>query len=168
MGDNSDQKKDSYYYSFPYLVIKGVMTLPDPDEPGVMKEVKVSGEAWFDKQWGNFKPVTWYWSSVRFNDGDRAMLFYFPEQEHKEGTYIPEDKEAYPFVDFTVESFEEKDSYLKWTVYFSNRQAEYTIVPYLDIPFQSTRLGITYWEGMCRLLDENGQEAGWCVLEHAQ
>ena len=166
MGDTSDRGQDSYYYSFPSLSVNGTLSLPDPGDPGRWREIHVTGDAWFDKQWGDFKPVPWVWASVRFNDGGRAMLFYFPGSGHKEGTLIPTDGRAAAFTAFSVETVEDNgNGAMKWKVNLHGQQAGFFLEPYLDIPFHATRFGITYWEGLCRLLDENGNEEGWAVVE---
>jgi predicted secreted hydrolase len=166
MGDTTDRKQDSYYYSFPELAVTGQLTLPDAGIQGEMISVNVVGDAWLDKQWGNFNATPWFWSSIRFNDGDRAMLFYFPENGHKEGTLFAKDGKVIPFTGFDVDPVDSgQQNFDKWDVFFSDKQVEYTIKPYLNIPFQSSLLGITYWEGLCRLFDDKGNDAGWCVVE---
>jgi predicted secreted hydrolase len=121
MGDPADPKQDSYYYSFPCLEVQGAIEIPDPDHPGKMKSIKVSGDAWIDKQWGRFKPVSWTWFSIRFPDGDRAMLYHFAGKGHMEGPYIPLDKDEYPFTGFEVITNGEKEGNLSWNVEFHNR-----------------------------------------------
>jgi predicted secreted hydrolase len=166
MGKPWRSKHNSYYFSYPMLRVSGSISIPDPGNINNKLNIQVNGEAWFDKQWGNFNPSSWFWTSIRFDDGDMAMLFYFPETGHREGTYMPASGEAFPFTGFTV-SFFDRDGYdgTGWNVTFSDEREEYTILPELETPFQETLYGITYWEGLCKLLNENGAEVGWCVVE---
>jgi len=60
---------DSYYYSRTRMDLSG--TLLDHGQP-----VAVRGEAWFDKQWGNFLVVGggWDWFSIQLDNGADLML----------------------------------------------------------------------------------------------
>jgi predicted secreted hydrolase len=60
---------DSYYYSRTRMQISG--TLVDHGEA-----IPVTGQAWFDKQWGNFLVVGggWDWFSLQLDDGSDLML----------------------------------------------------------------------------------------------
>lgn len=65
---------DSYYYSDTRLDVTG--TLNDHGDP-----LPVTGEAWKDRQWGNFLVATdnasggWDWYSLQLSDGRDLMLF---------------------------------------------------------------------------------------------
>jgi predicted secreted hydrolase len=61
---------DSYYYSSTRLAVTGVV-----DDHG--QRLSVSGEAWKDRQWGNFLVVAggWDWYSLQLSDGSDLMLF---------------------------------------------------------------------------------------------
>lgn len=64
---------DSYYYSNTRLSVSG--TLQDHGAT-----VPVTGEAWKDRQWGNFLTVSgngggWDWFSLQLADGSELMLF---------------------------------------------------------------------------------------------
>jgi predicted secreted hydrolase len=62
----------SFYYSRPFMLVSGTLTINGRLE-------QVTGQAWFDHQWGNFIPNTigqgWDWFNVQLNDGT-ALMFY--------------------------------------------------------------------------------------------
>ena len=61
----------TYYYSWPRMRVSGELTLDGIATP-------VSGEAWFDHQWGDFfvmgHPAGWQWMAIQFDDGSSLML----------------------------------------------------------------------------------------------
>jgi predicted secreted hydrolase len=62
---------DSYYYSSTRMIVQGAL-----DDHG--KRLSVTGEAWKDRQWGNFLVVPgggWDWYSLQLTDGSELMLF---------------------------------------------------------------------------------------------
>ena len=60
----------TYYYSRTRMAATGTVTT------GV-KTLKVTGMAWFDHQWGNFRPERggWDWFALQLDDGTDLMLF---------------------------------------------------------------------------------------------
>jgi len=169
IGDPDVLKQRAYYLSYPVLKVDGQIALSVEEEPGNKMNIPVKGQAWFDKTWGNFKIVPWQWFSLRFDDGDRVMLYYFPGTGHKEGTFIPKDGKAYTFSDFSVVSDTiheiSQDIEMAWKVSIPVKEKDYIIEPVIISPYQKSRLGITYWEGLCWLVDANGDRKGWCVVE---
>ena len=61
----------TYYYSYPRMSADGVLTLDGA-------EVDVTGEVWFDHQWGDFfvvgKPAGWQWFALHLDDGASLMV----------------------------------------------------------------------------------------------
>ena len=61
----------TYYYTWPRMQVSGDLTLDG-------ESTRVSGEAWFDHQWGDFfvmgHPAGWQWMAVQFDDGSALML----------------------------------------------------------------------------------------------
>jgi predicted secreted hydrolase len=73
----------SYYYSRPVLSVTGSIL-----DHG--NYVPVSGQAWFDHQWGNFSQTNkagWDWFSVQLNNGQEYMVYLI-----KDGTGAVVDK----------------------------------------------------------------------------
>ncbi|HEX7949377.1 MAG TPA: MMPL family transporter [Candidatus Limnocylindrales bacterium] len=60
----------SYYYSRPQMIVRGAVSLDG-------QTMDVSGEAWFDHQWGDFISVGgggWDWFAINFEDGSALMV----------------------------------------------------------------------------------------------
>ena len=61
----------TYYYSWPRMDVQGVLELDG-------RPRSVTGEAWFDHQWGDFfvmgYPAGWQWMAVQLDDGSALML----------------------------------------------------------------------------------------------
>jgi predicted secreted hydrolase len=69
---NMKNAGDSFYYSRPLLNVSGRLKIHGNIE-------KVTGEAWFDHQWGDFKAtsITWNWFSLMLDDGTDIMIYQF-------------------------------------------------------------------------------------------
>ncbi|MBB3181721.1 lipocalin family protein [Variovorax sp. Sphag1AA] len=66
----------SYYYSRPRLQATGEVTVAG-------KPLKVSGDIWFDHQWGEFDVLTlgWNWFALHLSDGSDLMLYQLFDME---------------------------------------------------------------------------------------
>ena len=165
MGYPGNPKENSFYYSYPAMPTKGKLVLGKE-----RKEVEVTGTTWFDRQWGNFKNITWNWFSLRFDDGDNIMLFHFPDTDHKEGTFINEDNQPEYFTDFSLSADSslnvgKSEIGLVWDFDIPFKEGKYRIEPLGDNDLNESRLGITYWEGLFELLNSKGERVGYCVAE---
>jgi predicted secreted hydrolase len=60
----------SYYYSRPRIAAQGEVSIGG-------KAVRVSGDVWFDHQWGDFDVLTlgWNWFALHLADGSDLMLY---------------------------------------------------------------------------------------------
>lgn len=60
----------SYYYSRPRIAAQGRITVAG-------KPIQVSGDVWFDHQWGDFDVLTlgWNWFALHLADGSDVMLY---------------------------------------------------------------------------------------------
>lgn len=60
----------SYYYSRPRIAARGDITVAG-------KPVQVTGDVWFDHQWGDFDVLTfgWNWFALHLADGSDVMLY---------------------------------------------------------------------------------------------
>ena len=76
----------SYYYSRPRMAVEGYAGLRG-------KEQAVTGTAWFDHQWGDFRTTLlgWEWFALQLDDGADIMLYQLYSSEGKRllvsGTY---------------------------------------------------------------------------------
>jgi len=66
----------TYYYTRPRIPLSGSIVIEG--EP-----IAVSGDAWFDHQWGNFTPHDdgWDWFALQFEDGGNLMLFFINDDQ---------------------------------------------------------------------------------------
>ena len=89
------------YYSYPNMPTQGEVTLDG-------KTMRVLGKTWFDKQGGPYallKPEThWEWFSLRFFDDEEMMLFTFPQDDYRDGTYIRKDGSSMRLNGYAVEA----------------------------------------------------------------
>ena len=69
---------DSYYYSRSRLNVSGTLKIHGNTET-------VTGTAWFDHQWGDFRTtsVTWNWFSLMLDDGTDIMIYQFYDNAGK-------------------------------------------------------------------------------------
>jgi predicted secreted hydrolase len=60
----------SYYYSRPRMKSEGSLTV-------LGQAQAVTGESWFDHQWGDFRPLAlgWDWFALQLDDGADVMLY---------------------------------------------------------------------------------------------
>ena len=79
----------SYYYSRPLMSLSGTLSVAG-------QPVQVTGQAWFDHQWGNFTPLGgggWEWFSTQLSDQSQIMLYYLRDAQgnliQSFGSYIP-------------------------------------------------------------------------------
>lgn len=77
--DPMDPRLASYYYSMPFLLLDGVVTLD-----GV--PVAVKGEGWFDREWSSQAmsehQTGWDWFSLHLDDGRALMLYQLRSTQH--------------------------------------------------------------------------------------
>jgi predicted secreted hydrolase len=62
----------TYYYTHPALTTRAKLIVDQ-------QTIVLSGDTWFDHQWGNFNDclMNWNWFSLRLNDGTYIMIFQF-------------------------------------------------------------------------------------------
>ena len=68
----------SYYYTRPRMKISGEVTV------GNQHDV-VTGEAWFDHQWGDFRAtvMNWEWFAIQLEDGRDIMIYLLSDKQGK-------------------------------------------------------------------------------------
>lgn len=148
----------SYYYSRTRMALRGVL-----DDHGVRKEV--TGEAWFDHQWGNFVPVVtggWDWFSAQLDDGSDFTLSLLlngrKELVDSYGTFVgPDGRDVYiDAADLRVETLERWTSPRTgftypsgWRITLPKQGLTLICTPVLRDQELDTRqsTGNVYWEG---------------------
>ncbi len=147
---------NSYYYSRPRMNLEGHLTIGG-------KTVPVTGQAWFDHQWGDFQTgeLAWDWFALQLDDGADIMLYRLRDRMGRSvlsmGTYSRNgDTEVLKEGAFQAEasaSWRSKQtggSYpIVWRVRIPGRRVDVQIKPVAqdsEIDARTTTYN-TYWEG---------------------
>lgn len=167
----------TYYYSRPRLAISGHIFAKGSLIP-------VSGLGWFDKQWGDFQPVTvtWDWASVQLVDGTDLMVSRLYDRSNLlVNSYATIRRNEESPVHLDADAFELRPAHSKtWT---SDRTGTRYVtdwvlsIPEFDInvvmvpkgassEFVSPALGVNYWESPVTILGaDSRQELGQGFIE---
>ena len=150
---------ESYYYSRTRMSANGTLTV-DGDARAV------SGQAWFDQQWGDFlvlDNVGWDWYSVQLDNDHELMAWQSHDRQGNvldaNATIVLDDGTA---INVSAEEFEidSLDVWMSprssgiypmgWTISLDSREIRLDIRPVMEdqelITLEST--GVIYWEGM--------------------
>lgn len=148
----------SYYYSRTRLAVEGVLTVDGLAMP-------VTGESWFDHQWGEFTTATdagWDWYALQLDNGWDLMLYVIHDPDGTprvvDGSWIdPEGGlTVLEAADFTVAAMGSWTSPRTGTTYPSGWEitlpsADLAIAVRPSMPDQeldtTLSTGVTYWEG---------------------
>ena len=161
----------SYYYSRPRIAAQGELVVNG-------KPVQVTGDVWFDHQWGDFDVLTfgWNWFALHLADGSDVMLYELFDTEGRsiltagtlsngaKGTSValrPGDIELTPLSRWTSPAT--KISYpVEWRVKLP--AGEFNVKPYFsdgEFDASSTTANV-YWEGAVKV---TGSSEGEGFLE---
>lgn len=168
----------SYYLTYSRLAANGELTLG-----GVQS--RVTGTAWMDHEISSSQldkdQVGWDWLSVQFKDG-RELMFYALRKTDgsfdpaSSLTWIDRDGKA-TRANFRWEPVSRWTSPRSGASYPSrirltttdpadSRERVFLIEPlHPDQELGGDLGGVTYWEGACRVVAENGEEAGSAYME---
>jgi predicted secreted hydrolase len=153
------------YYSYPNMPTAGTIRLDGETK-------RVSGKTWFDKQGGPYSllnPKThWEWFSLRFFDDEEMMLFSFPQDDARDGTYIHADGSTERLNDYTIspKGFVYPQGgtvrYSSgWDVLLPGRKEErYSITPLLE-----GQMNLGYYELLAGVTNAAGELVGHCFVE---
>lgn len=157
----------SFYYSLPKLPYSGWIRYEDQN--GETHLTDVTGAGWIDRQWGDFLTKTWEWTSFRFADGDRINGYNFAggyqvlvhQKENGETAHYPNYRviqKGYACApDHTWTSY-------GWDFELPCKDGFYHLEPLSPKNFIPTP-GNTIFEGLCRIIDKNGNQVGWAAME---
>lgn len=163
----------SFYYSRPRMHAGGTLEIDG-------RACDVTGEFWFDRQWGrNLQDpwLRWDWFSLRLDDGSDVMLFVFRDTDPPvaSGTYVPAAGEPSPLAasDFDIEpvafwiSPHTGATYpVAWEIVIGPHDLSITVTAVTEdqeLDTRATTLNV-YWEGLCTI---TGTRAGAAVTGHA-
>ena len=148
----------SYYYSWPRMSVSGTLTMNE-------QQSEVTGEAWFDHQWGDFIAVGgggWDWFAVNLEDGTDLTLSLIRAADGTYplvyGTLVAPDGSVrhLPRDEFTVTptgtwmSPHTGATYpAGWQIAIPSEQLAITLTPTVADQELDTRAttGVVYWEG---------------------
>lgn len=150
----------SYYYSRPRMNVEGRMKLG-------AKTMPVTGQSWFDHQWGDFQTglLNWDWFALQLDDGADVMLYRLRDRHDSpvllSGTYTRSGlTEVLGEGDFSAEptdSWRSKRtgvSYaVAWRIRIPGHAIDLQIAPVAEdceIDARTTTYN-TYWEGAIKL-----------------
>jgi len=163
MGVPGDPRQRTVYYSYPNMPTVGEITIDG-------RRLAVSGKSWMDRQWGPFRMLDlrthWEWFSLRFHDDEEVMLFAFPQDPYRDGTYIDKAGTARRIRDYSYEPMELIDvnglTYSRgWRLTLPGiREERYEIRPLSE---HQNNLG--YFELLAGIYDPQGVERGLCFVE---
>ena len=177
----ADPSASSYYLTFPRLEAIGTLTLNG-------KTLVVKGQAWMDHEISSSQlddgQEGWDWASLQLRDGRDLMVYRL---RRKGGATDPHSQLAWVDKDGTVTRF--SAARFTWTTDrlwkspntggsypisvrleaidpSSNRPVVFHLEPLFDAQELNGPLGgIPYWEGACRVRNEQGEEIGSAYLE---
>ena len=158
-------KQTTLYYSYTNMPTSGTLRLRDE----AAKTVK--GKTWFDKQFGPYairnRFCMWEWFSLRFFDDEEMMLFSFPQDDYRDGTYIRADGRSSRLNTYTVQALDfiypdgrTQYSY-GWRLAVPGLKDEcYTIRPLFK-----GQMNMGYYELLADIFDECQEKVGVCFIE---
>ena len=158
-----DPKERTYYWSYTNLVTTGRLTLKG-------RTYEVTGKSWFDKQGGTYtltkRWTNWEWFSLRFFDNEEIMLFSFPQDDYRDGTFIAKSGKYSRLNDYDISPLgftQAGGSKFSsgWKVDLKKvKGGQYTIVPKID-----GQLNLFYFELLADIKDGKGKNVGYCFVE---
>ncbi len=186
-GENSVSRKGadpsaaSHYLTFPRLETHGMLTLG-------AEKISVRGEMWMDHEMSSSQldegQLGWDWACLQLRDGREAMVY---RMRRKDGTPDPFSTLAWITPAGAVRQVGAKDFTLSpitmWRSPVSKaeyplgvvleavdpstgKRARWKLIPLAQDQELAGRItGIAYWEGACRILDEQDKEIGSAFLE---
>jgi len=163
----------TYYYSRETMETTGTLTIDG-------KEQKVTGETWYDRQYGDlFHSIFkgWQWFAITLDDGRTIMLYDFSkkysEQESFGSITSGDSTEEFDVNGFNVDM---KDIWqspstdniypIKWDV--TVKDLNFTVIPVVQnqelCAKDAVWIGPEYWEGDC-YVEQDGKSIGKAYVE---
>jgi predicted secreted hydrolase len=176
-----DPQAASHYLTFPRLAAAGVVAIDETN-------LAVTGEAWMDHEFSSSQlgagQVGWDWLSLQLFDHRELMAYRMRRQD---GSTDPFSTVAWIDAQGKVRQTGPND--FKWTVFsrwrsphtgtdypalmrlsavnpVTGKTEDFTIQPVAaDQELAGQAGGVGYWEGDCRVLDDNKKEIGRAYME---
>jgi predicted secreted hydrolase len=156
----------SYYIGYTRMAARGRIGVSSGSPP-VLREVDVSGEAWFDHEWSTSAlgpgAVGWDWFSLQLDDGRELMLFQIRREDGSiepvsGGTLVESGGRTRRLTidDVRLDVFDHWTSPQtrarypsRWRLAVPSQGLDLLIEPWL--PAQEMRTSFVYWEGAVRV-----------------
>ncbi|MGO9901479.1 MAG: lipocalin-like domain-containing protein [Solirubrobacteraceae bacterium] len=165
----------SAYYSDPRLAARGTLELHG-------KKVSVTGQGWFDHQWGNFGndigALRWNWFACQFQDGSDLMLYQFLDADDRPSGYqnstlvsrngavrYPERFTVVPLRPFIRPAGALATYPLSWRLEVPSGQIDITIAARARNQFITNQFVPSFWEGASSIISGS---AGSCIVESSR
>lgn len=159
----------SYYYSRTRMSAEGTLTVDG--EP-----LEVTGDAWFDQQWGDFlvtDDAGWDWFSIQLDNGEEVMAWQSHDGEGAvldgNATLVDETGEVtdVPYEDLEIRPLDQWQSPESsavypsgWEISIPSEKVDLEVLPVLDDQELNTveSTGVIYWEGLVSVSGEVKEE----------
>jgi predicted secreted hydrolase len=162
----------SHYYSSTRMSARGTLRAGSTT-------VTLTGQSWFDHQWGNFvddpRAFDWDWFSCRFLDGSELMLYRFrdavtglPIAGSASGTFVAKSGKATAVKDFAATAgartldAEGRSWPLDWTLEVPPLSLTESLAAIVPDQLVRNKVVPTFWEGASTA---TGTRAGTCFVE---
>ena len=162
----------SHYYSATRMRAAGILRTQG-------KRLALSGESWFDHQWGDYRndprAFNWDWFSCRFDDRSELMLYQFrdratglPLARFRNGTYVPRRGRPIEIASFQAQPGQRTlDAAghrwrLDWHLRVPRLELTENLRSVARDQLVRNRLLPTFWEGAARA---TGDRTGTCFVE---
>lgn len=162
----------SAYYSDPRLAARGTLDLDG-------KRLSVTGQGWFDHQWGNFASelasVRWNWFACQFDDGRDLMLYQFLNRDSlpsglQNGTFVARNGAVDHDPSFAVAPL---GPYIRpagapaiyplgWRIEVPSAKIDITIRARARHQFIANQIVPSFWEGAASIVSGS---PGTCIVE---
>jgi predicted secreted hydrolase len=156
-GDNGYNQKNSsgtlasYYYSAPFVTVKGQLSLAGEIHT-------VAGQAWLDREWSTSVIRAgnrgWDWFALHLDENTALMLYrlrsegadyFYGNLMAKNGAMISLTNQEVTFKAMKSKEFNDQDYTLVWQISIPSQNIDIITMPINDQQFLRTR--IPYWEG---------------------
>ncbi len=186
---SADACNASYYYSFTRLSASGDLSIKSEDRPesyredgreGNWQDHKVSGSAWFDREWSSSalgdNQSGWDWFALQLDDGRDIMLYQLRKKDGSRDTYshaVEIDRHGIA-TEIPIENIEleitrwwqsETGSRYPVAGVIHRRDTSDTIVFNPLVDDQLLDLTVRYWEGAIHLTDTDQKPIGRGYME---
>lgn len=150
----------SYYYAHTRLPAEGELLLPGRPAP-----VPVSGDAWYDHEWGSIglgdDQAGWDWFSLQLDDGHELMFFHIRDRDGRavsqRGSLVAPDGRVQAFGEDVIEAqplriWRSPHTGVEYPVAWriQSPELDLSLEVHARMDDQEMRTAVRYWEGSIR------------------